>query len=768
MALAGVKFDDGQPGFVPNCFPVRPIFGHNSNDGGKWLVVQHEEQQRRFNSILCAKPRTYSRIKEERKKSERLGTKLDNHSFNESTEEKEDEGKILDGFFLMKHSCVEDPSDLCSVNVANQELVDVKEEDMALFENVAYVNAGENYLPFEAFRGFPSLRELELPLNGLRSLKISHTDFSNLEMLDLSYNNLSQDDLLNLGLLVKLKVLHLTGNNFSGLPQDLAMPYLSRERQVKVQRFACLEVLLLDDNKLKEMTVFAALAGLPKLRHLNLSKNELYFVPQLKSVEGRVITQDGKDRKRSSHSSHSRTSRKSSRQSKQRNSAKEKTEGQNDDSSNLGETRKTSDSKDLLADDFSTADLSARIEEFDEESTTSALTPHPELDGPQVPPFPELRYLNLANNNICEEDALLAVAAWPLLAELDVYDNPLTTDFCGDPPLLKRFLQDRLGIKLNRKKPQEGSGFLKKGKVEIHPKPIKITDRVPKVPKVPVEEKMMLEPPPSHKAIHGSSTARDTHDDMGVKGAHQKPVLPPIQSESKDEVLDAWIDDYMEKESFEEEQDGREEVPSNASSDQFFMTQLDDMGEKRKGRDFKASSLAEKSFEPRQNKTDQAADSKYRGYEDLLNIEDLDDEPILPPAKDIQGNIRTLKHTLNHLLVYRDPAVELTRVKKMVPEYRRVPVVPSKPTQTYQEKVDDVLAKLKARPTFEEEKLTNVLTDKKKFQNKFPEAQVLLGQIQRRYNAVRVASLKDAKTAQEIHGSIPGLVPTPPAKAKLV
>lgn len=50
-------------------------------------------------------------------------------------------------------------------------------------------------------------------------------------------------------------------------------------------------------------------------------------------------------------------------------------------------------------------------------------------------------------------------------------------------------------------------------------------------------------------------------------------MLPPIPSESKDDVLDDWIDDSMEKESFYEEQDGRD-VTSNASSDQFFMTQV--------------------------------------------------------------------------------------------------------------------------------------------------------------------------------------------------
>ena len=52
------------------------------------------------------------------------------------------------------------------------------------------------------------------------------------QMLDLSYNNLSQEDLLSLGLLTQLKVLHLTGNHFRQLPQDLAMPYLSREKYV--------------------------------------------------------------------------------------------------------------------------------------------------------------------------------------------------------------------------------------------------------------------------------------------------------------------------------------------------------------------------------------------------------------------------------------------------------------------------------------------------------------------------------------------------------
>jgi len=48
----------------------------------------------------------------------------------------------------MRHCCVEDPSDLCSVNIAGKEMMDVKQDDLALFDNVAYVNASENFLAF--------------------------------------------------------------------------------------------------------------------------------------------------------------------------------------------------------------------------------------------------------------------------------------------------------------------------------------------------------------------------------------------------------------------------------------------------------------------------------------------------------------------------------------------------------------------------------------------------------------------------------------------
>ncbi|GFR71749.1 X-ray radiation resistance-associated protein 1 [Elysia marginata] len=839
MAVAGVKFDDGTGTFASNCFPVRAAFGRTSDEAsGAWLIAHHAEQRRRFKAVLCAKPRTYSRLKEERKKSELHGTKLGTYKYNEDTdedeaeEEAEDDGAILDGFFLMKHCCVEDPADLCSVNIANKELVDVKEEDLALFENVAYVNAGENYLPFEAFRGFPSLRELEIPLNGLRNLKISHTDFTCLEMLDLSYNNLSQDDLLTIGLLSHLKVLHLTGNGFTNLPQDMAMPYLSREKEVRLDRFARLEVLLLDDNKFMDMTVFAALAGLPRLRHLNMAKNQIFFVPQLKSVEGRVVTQDGHGRKRrggdgrpkSAASGSGRRSRAS--EGKKRSKSQASKPGTGTEQSGIlmsleeeeaaavpGEasvqeekvkvdqdvtsrepaksevtaaaaaenppavpaTPEEIPASDLLNDDFGAADLTARIDDLnlDQDETLTKTAPEQPPPPPKLPPFPELRYLNLADNKICEEDALLAVAAWPMLVELDIQGNPLTLETSGDPPLIRRFLMDRLGIKVNRVKPQAESGFLVKEKVEIRPRRRKVTDVVPKVPKLSLDEKLRLAlAPPPAPPKHGSTPPFKERRGRQVKS---RSVLPPIPTTPKRELTEAWADKILEEEEeeLEEEEDeyDRHRAEDNTSG-AFFMTQVEDQKEgTRKARTGRteATSLAgagDTSLNEGQPELaeDKKIDDRYKGYELLLDIEELEDEPELPPAKDIQSNIRALKHTLNHMLVYRDPAVELSKVKMAVPEFRRAPVPKGGPHQSYQDRVDNVLENLKTRSTLEEEKLTSVLKDKSRAQRKFPEAEELLGQIQRRYNAVRAHSLKDAKIARNITSEVIDLLPAPTSK----
>lgn len=71
------------------------------------------------------------------------------------------------------------------------------------------------FLCFHAdnFREFPSLKSLELPLNNIGgNVVINEKDFTSLDTLDLSCNGLTANDILALGVLPALKVLHLTGN----------------------------------------------------------------------------------------------------------------------------------------------------------------------------------------------------------------------------------------------------------------------------------------------------------------------------------------------------------------------------------------------------------------------------------------------------------------------------------------------------------------------------------------------------------------------------
>ena len=69
--------------------------------GGAWLVAHTAEQRRRFKAVLCTKPaRTFSKIREERKRAEKVGRNIVASTQIGSSDEEEEE-KILDGFFLV-------------------------------------------------------------------------------------------------------------------------------------------------------------------------------------------------------------------------------------------------------------------------------------------------------------------------------------------------------------------------------------------------------------------------------------------------------------------------------------------------------------------------------------------------------------------------------------------------------------------------------------------------------------------------------------------
>ncbi|XP_032879290.1 X-ray radiation resistance-associated protein 1 [Amblyraja radiata] len=277
------RLDDGASA-ATDCFPVRKIFKRGYQSAGHWVEAQTIPKQKDFQAVLGPKLPTQRTLA-----APSPTVKPPNTQRTKPSKE-----KVLDGNYLMSRHCVDDHSDLCVVNINDQGLNAVNDEDFHLFDNVAFINAAENQLPLEPFRFFLALRELDLSLNGLRKLLLTTQDFLNLEVLNLSYNSVNKEDVLALGLLPHLKVLHLTGNDLDSLTPNLAALYSPLDSlDAPLLRFPVLEVLMLDENRFSDPCVLSSLAGLHRLKYLNLDHNYLTGVPYLQQMELFELSEKG-------------------------------------------------------------------------------------------------------------------------------------------------------------------------------------------------------------------------------------------------------------------------------------------------------------------------------------------------------------------------------------------------------------------------------------------------------------------------------------------
>uniref|UniRef100_A0A8C9SUF2 X-ray radiation resistance associated 1 n=2 Tax=Scleropages formosus TaxID=113540 RepID=A0A8C9SUF2_SCLFO len=470
------KLDDGKSR-PTHCFPVRSFFQQGRDGAGHWLVAHRnavEHKYRRSAGRRAAGPAT----REHPSVSHAAGA--------EQGGKAEAGGGALDGPLLMKLYRVDKPSDLCSADVSGRKLHSVKEDDLKEFDSVAYVNASDNRLTLEAFRGFPLLRELELSMNGLRDLRVTAARFPHLRVLDVSFNNLSSGAILDLARLPSLKVLHVTGNKLCSLPDPLAAATrhaASRRKLAPETFFRALEVLMLDDNCLSSPGVFVCLAGLKRLRHLDLRGNCITGVPYL---------QPGGDPQEPEVCGEKRA---------------EALEKVMNHILSLGTraplnepARKTGPSREKRMQAQQQQQQQQQYESFTE--------------GAHVP-FAQLQHLNLAHNKIAEEEALLAVALFPGLRELVIHSNPLTTQRSGDPPLLTALLQERLGIQIRRKKTEGAKPHMT---VQVNPNR-KIETTIPKVPKGPVCSQASGSSPPAPGHVKKST------EDLGER-ASEDTELP--------------------------------------------------------------------------------------------------------------------------------------------------------------------------------------------------------------------------------------------------
>ncbi|XP_045871260.1 X-ray radiation resistance-associated protein 1 isoform X4 [Meles meles] len=714
MASSGIyKLDNGKS-YLNNCFPAKNLLRMPDEGRGHWLVAQKCNLKKKPKSMLEAP----AEVQESQKKfSSEVRVKKGFQQENQA----DILGHVLDRAFLLKHHCVRKPSDLININVSGLKFSKAKEKDFKHFNSVIYINASENLLPLEAFHTFPTLKELELAFNGIKTVYVKYGDFKFLEFLDLSFNSLTAEAICDLGILPHLRVLLLTGNGLTSLPPNLAVTeqeasVTSLTSRRYILRFPALETLMLDDNRLASPNCFASLAGLRRLKKLSLDQNRIFRIPYLQQFQLR--------------------------------------DGSGDWVGGRGCPQKELHSM--------RQPKSWMFEASDEQPDYTVLPMKKDVDRTEVV-FSS--YPGFSTSEIAKEDAILPVALFPSLCELIFHNNPLVSHTRGVPPLLKSFLQERLGIHLIRKKIVKAKHHI------LMPRKVsrKVKTQVPKVPKQPLilhHLPVTAVPSPSKeiseseagltKELSAASSPLESQIPVeGVEGlslSHRTFVpLPPICSDStvhSEETMSHHSDrpGRLSPEHLSDE--------DTKSMESIFLTQVGELPSSILQRDDSAMKEEEQRpphTAPREVKgawrkpPTASLPSKYHGYEELLTAKP---DPAFVEPKGIQKNSQALQRMLKCPLLCHASKPRLdTLQKRYVPKKKRaqrIPVPP--PRKTRAQLLDDLFIRMRDPRNITEAPLGAVLrqqTERRLVnQKQYLEAKRLLKEFQARYRQLVRCSLR--------------------------
>lgn len=346
----------------------------------------------------------------------------------------------------------------------------------------------------------------------------------------------------------------------------------------------------------------------------------------------------------------------------------------------------------------------------------------------------------------------MAVAAWPMLTQLDIYANPLTIQNKGDPPLLKQYLVDRLGIRMRRQRPiSAGKPVIQVTRTQSR----KVAEVARPLPKVPLQ--LRLEASPHKPAV---LPPKDEAPSQQMRPTSQPlpPISPSVDIRPKTDPGQrlGGYEDLLISEMPAPGETAREKeelAENNNVEEPLFLTQVDDHEEEREFHEFPSTTSPDPP--PRKKEKAERVDSakyslqvpdKFKGYEVFW---DAPDDPEVIVQTDIQSNLRSLKLAIQHKPVYRSE-VDLDRLQKPFEPHQKAKFQPRPPHKTKAEKLEEVLDQIKNRVTVSEENLGRILEDKKKIKEEYPEVPALLKEIQMKYKAVRAESMMEKRQLVEV------------------
>lgn len=178
------------------------------------------------------------------------------------------EGRLLDGFLLLAAGGSSNPDDIVKCNVSSLSIVDVASEDLSFFAHLDHLDISDNKLNYERvleqLSFLPKVSTILLSCNSISTLTVPSGAFTQLQALDLSFNELHGDVLTQLANLPKLKSLNLSSNCISSIPPE--------ENLYGLQS---LEELNLDSNDLVQYDQWRSLDAIPKLKRLSMGSNRI-------------------------------------------------------------------------------------------------------------------------------------------------------------------------------------------------------------------------------------------------------------------------------------------------------------------------------------------------------------------------------------------------------------------------------------------------------------------------------------------------------------
>ena len=698
-------------GLSGQCFPVRSLTRNNAlesgNTGGAWLVAYKAEQRRRFKAVLCREPDV---ALSDQQHSSKQSSKLKKVNGSETR-------RKLDGIYLMNACYINDPLDLCSINIAGKKFTLVNEDDFSMFKNVIHVDAGDNNLQLLNFRRFPSLKTLELPLNNISgTVVLEEKDFVWLETLDLSCNQLTTEDVLALGVLPVLKILHLTGNQLEELPSEMCRSFLLRKGE-KQSRFRSLEKLWLDQNNLTDLNTFTCLAGLKKLKYLNLEQNNITSIPHLRLLEPNILGEN-----------YSHTMLPNFNEV-------------------IDEELQNVNSKISLLEEIlyngSKAEGLSRINDVIEKECSQR-----HLQDRHILPFPSLHHLNLANNQIEEEEGLLALSTLPCLEEVVIWGNPVA--ICGKegPPVVMYQLGLVSGINVARNKPLQKAEDT--SRLSLVTPPRKIAD----VPTINQTRNMLMLEAPKHEL--GYTIKPLPPIPSSAAGCERRASSAPVKTQRKKDGLGSSDVDGCTKseEDPSRADDSSLETPrQNVTSpeERVFLTQAEEVeNEDVLFFNNKQQKLDVNKSEIKGGTIPMSKPKIPKGYEDIVNIDEQYPEDIELP-KTIHGNVTALKYALAHPLTFTEQCTAGNHDHKQ--PSKRTDLSSYKTARpTTVEELGSILDKMRTHSKTVESNLDNVLKGPKHPKNRkeYKEAKRLLNQVQTKYNEVRCESLRSTAMAADL------------------